>query len=203
MICETQFFWGGRGGGASLFPTSVRRYPSVLLGGVKKIQSNDPAKGRTSLSEFYCLKASKMYGLLVIFVFFAGVILFMVRLRCLSMSWITLCWKSLMLAVSAQVRKWWYLSVEAVVLWMFLVYELKTFYFVSIWFYSLDFVFSGVMAGSPCPIEVMKQVITKLHMPQVTVNSNMFEQKMTSRQLHSVGQLVDQASCQSVILSVS
>ena len=59
------------------------------------------------------------------------------------------------------------------------------------------------MAGSPCPIEVMKQVITKLHMPQVTVNSNMFEQKMTSRQLHSVGQLVDQASCQSVSLTVS
>ena len=59
MICETQFFWGGRGGGASLFPTSVRRYPSVFLGGVKKIQSNDPAKDRTSLSEFYCLKASK------------------------------------------------------------------------------------------------------------------------------------------------
>ncbi|CAH3125311.1 unnamed protein product, partial [Pocillopora meandrina] len=27
---------------------------------------------------------------------------------------------------------------------------------------------TGVMAGSPCPIEVMKQVITKLHMPQVT-----------------------------------
>lgn len=29
---------------------------------------------------------------------------------------------------------------------------------------------SGVMAGSPCPIEVMKQVMTKLHMPQVTVS---------------------------------
>lgn len=28
---------------------------------------------------------------------------------------------------------------------------------------------TGVMAGSPCPIEVMKQVITKLHMPQVTI----------------------------------
>ena len=27
------------------------------------------------------------------------------------------------------------------------------------------------MAGSPCPIEVMKQVLTKLHMPQVTVNT--------------------------------
>ena len=190
--------------GSQFVPYLCSPIPISTLGWSKiKKQSNDPAKGRTSLSEFYCLKASKMYGLLVIFVFFAGVILFMVRLRCLSMSWITLCWKSLMLAVSAQVRKWWYLSVEAVVLWMFLVYELKTFYFVSIWFYSLDFVFSGVMAGSPCPIEVMKQVITKLHMPQVTVNSNMFEQKMTSRQLHSVGQLVDQASCQSLILSVS
>ena len=28
---------------------------------------------------------------------------------------------------------------------------------------------TGIMGGSPCPIEVMKQVITKLHMPQVTV----------------------------------
>lgn len=26
------------------------------------------------------------------------------------------------------------------------------------------------MAGSPCPIEVMKKTITKLHMPQVTVS---------------------------------
>jgi len=26
------------------------------------------------------------------------------------------------------------------------------------------------MGGSPCPIEVMKQVMTKLHMPQVTVS---------------------------------
>ena len=30
--------------------------------------------------------------------------------------------------------------------------------------------FLGIMAGSPCPIEVMKQVMTKLHMPQVTVS---------------------------------
>lgn len=28
---------------------------------------------------------------------------------------------------------------------------------------------TGIMAGSPCPIEVMKQVLTKLHMPQVTI----------------------------------
>lgn len=203
MICETQFFLGGRGGGASFFPTSVRRYPSVLLGGVKKNTVQWPGQRSNISVGILLFKGIENVWFVGYFVFFAGVILFMVRLRCLSMSWITPCWKSLMLAVSAQVRKWWYLSVEAVVLWMLLVYELKTFYFVSIWFYSLDFVFSGVMAGSPCPIEVMKQVITKLHMPQVTVNSNMFEQKMTSRQSHSVGQLVDQASCQSVILSVS
>ncbi|XP_020629278.1 acyl-CoA synthetase family member 2, mitochondrial-like [Orbicella faveolata] len=29
--------------------------------------------------------------------------------------------------------------------------------------------YTGVMAGSPCPIEVMKQIMTKLHMPQVTI----------------------------------
>jgi len=29
---------------------------------------------------------------------------------------------------------------------------------------------SGIMGGSPCPVEVMKQVITKLNMPQVTVS---------------------------------
>ncbi|XP_020629867.1 acyl-CoA synthetase family member 2, mitochondrial-like isoform X3 [Orbicella faveolata] len=28
---------------------------------------------------------------------------------------------------------------------------------------------TGIMGGSPCPIEVMKQVMTKLHMPQVTI----------------------------------
>lgn len=27
----------------------------------------------------------------------------------------------------------------------------------------------GVMAGSPCPIEVMKQVVDELHMPEITV----------------------------------
>ena len=28
----------------------------------------------------------------------------------------------------------------------------------------------GVMAGSPCPIEVMRQVIDKMHMPHITVS---------------------------------
>ena len=35
--------------------------------------------------------------------------------------------------------------------------------------FSPAFLVLGAMAGSPCPVEVMKQVRTKLHMPQVTV----------------------------------
>ncbi|ELT89489.1 hypothetical protein CAPTEDRAFT_222402 [Capitella teleta] len=35
--------------------------------------------------------------------------------------------------------------------------------------YKIDSLNTGVMAGSPCPIEVMKQVRTKLHMPEVTI----------------------------------
>ncbi|XP_068720322.1 medium-chain acyl-CoA ligase ACSF2, mitochondrial-like [Montipora capricornis] len=35
--------------------------------------------------------------------------------------------------------------------------------------FDITSLYTGVMAGSPCPIEVMKQIITKLHMPQVTI----------------------------------
>ncbi|XP_029195189.2 medium-chain acyl-CoA ligase ACSF2, mitochondrial-like isoform X2 [Acropora millepora] len=35
--------------------------------------------------------------------------------------------------------------------------------------FDISSLYTGIMAGSPCPIEVMKQVITKLHMPQVTI----------------------------------
>lgn len=35
--------------------------------------------------------------------------------------------------------------------------------------YNLTSLYTGVMAGSPCPIQVMKQVIEKMHMDQVTV----------------------------------
>ena len=38
---------------------------------------------------------------------------------------------------------------------------------------------SGIMAGSPCPIEVMKQVMTKLHMPRVTVSKAWLVQFLT------------------------
>ena len=34
---------------------------------------------------------------------------------------------------------------------------------------------TGVMAGAPCPIEVMRRVITDLHMPQVTIGYGMTE----------------------------
>ena len=35
--------------------------------------------------------------------------------------------------------------------------------------YDLTSLYTGVMAGSPCPIQTMRQVIDKLHMDQVTV----------------------------------
>ena len=46
------------------------------------------------------------------------------------------------------------------------------------------------MAGSPCPIEVMKQVLTKLHMPQVTVNTEwLYLTNMTVKVFSSIQQL--------------
>ena len=46
------------------------------------------------------------------------------------------------------------------------------------------------MAGSPCPIEVMKQVLTKLHMPQVTVNTEwLYLTNMTVKVFSSFQQL--------------
>jgi len=41
---------------------------------------------------------------------------------------------------------------------------------------------SGIMAGSPCPIEVMKQVVSKMHMPQVTIAYGMTETSPVSFQ---------------------
>jgi fatty-acyl-CoA synthase len=29
---------------------------------------------------------------------------------------------------------------------------------------------TGIMAGSPCPVEVMKQVVTRMHMKEVIVS---------------------------------
>jgi fatty-acyl-CoA synthase len=41
---------------------------------------------------------------------------------------------------------------------------------------------TGVMAGSPCPVEVMRQVIDRLHMPQVTIAYGMTETSPVSFQ---------------------
>ncbi|KAK3597466.1 hypothetical protein CHS0354_041885 [Potamilus streckersoni] len=35
--------------------------------------------------------------------------------------------------------------------------------------FDLTSLYTGVMAGSPCPIQTMRQVVEKMHMPQVTV----------------------------------
>jgi len=39
----------------------------------------------------------------------------------------------------------------------------------NVLYYSLSSIVSGIMAGSPCPIEVMKEVNDKLHMPKACV----------------------------------
>jgi fatty-acyl-CoA synthase len=41
---------------------------------------------------------------------------------------------------------------------------------------------TGIMAGSPCPIEVMREVIDKMHMPQVTIAYGMTETSPVSFQ---------------------
>lgn len=41
---------------------------------------------------------------------------------------------------------------------------------------------TGIMAGSPCPIEVMRQVIERMHMPQVTIAYGMTETSPVSFQ---------------------
>lgn len=43
---------------------------------------------------------------------------------------------------------------------------------------------TGIMAGAPCPIEVMKRVITDLHMPEVTIAYGMTETSPVSFQSH-------------------
>jgi fatty-acyl-CoA synthase len=40
--------------------------------------------------------------------------------------------------------------------------------------FDLTSLYTGVMAGSPCPIETMRQVINKMNMPCVTVSFTMY-----------------------------
>jgi len=48
--------------------------------------------------------------------------------------------------------------------------------------FDLDCLRTGIMAGSPCPIEVMRQVIERMHMPQVTIAYGMTETSPVSFQ---------------------
>ena len=48
--------------------------------------------------------------------------------------------------------------------------------------FDLSAMRTGIMAGSPCPIEVMRQVIDKMHMPQVTIAYGMTETSPVSFQ---------------------
>ena len=48
--------------------------------------------------------------------------------------------------------------------------------------FDLSSLRTGIMAGSPCPVEVMKQVIEKMHMDQVTIAYGMTETSPVSTQ---------------------
>ena len=48
--------------------------------------------------------------------------------------------------------------------------------------YRLDSLRTGIMAGSPCPIEVMRRVIDRMHMPEVTIAYGMTETSPVSFQ---------------------
>jgi fatty-acyl-CoA synthase len=48
--------------------------------------------------------------------------------------------------------------------------------------YDLSSLRTGIMAGSPCPVEVMKQVMTAMHMQEVTIAYGMTETSPVSTQ---------------------
>ncbi len=48
--------------------------------------------------------------------------------------------------------------------------------------FSFETLRTGIMAGSPCPVEVMKKVQTRLHMPEVTICYGMTETSPVSTQ---------------------
>jgi fatty-acyl-CoA synthase len=48
--------------------------------------------------------------------------------------------------------------------------------------FSFESLRTGIMAGSPCPVEVMKKVQTRLHMPEVTICYGMTETSPVSTQ---------------------
>jgi fatty-acyl-CoA synthase len=48
--------------------------------------------------------------------------------------------------------------------------------------YDLSTLRTGIMAGSPCPVEVMKRVVSEMHMPDVTICYGMTETSPVSAQ---------------------
>src|SRR5262245_51038272 len=48
--------------------------------------------------------------------------------------------------------------------------------------FDLSSLRTGIMAGSPCPVEVMKQVISRMHVPEVTICYGMTETSPVSTQ---------------------
>src|SRR5262249_37504410 len=48
--------------------------------------------------------------------------------------------------------------------------------------YDLSSLRTGIMAGSPCPVEVMKRVVSEMHMEQVTICYGMTETSPVSTQ---------------------
>ena len=53
---------------------------------------------------------------------------------------------------------------------------------------------TGIMAGSPCPVEVMKRVVTEMHMPQVTICYGMTETSPVSTQTRADDDLARRVS---------
>jgi fatty-acyl-CoA synthase len=51
--------------------------------------------------------------------------------------------------------------------------------------FDLSSLRTGIMAGSPCPVEVMKRVQSDMHMPQVTICYGMTETSPVSTQSHT------------------
>ena len=54
--------------------------------------------------------------------------------------------------------------------------------------FDLSSLRTGIMAGSPCPVEVMKQVISAMHMSEVTIAYGMTETSPVSTQTGARGQ---------------
>jgi len=74
--------------------------------------------------------------------------------------------------------------------------------------YNVSSLRTGVMAGSPCPIEIMRRVITELHIPEITICYGMTEtspvsfQSLTTaplqRRVETVGTLLPHLTCKIV-----